>query len=767
MRTVRNTARSVQGLLIVTALGLAGVVNVAAAQSSAPDGTAPTANSADSTGLQEVVVTARRRSEDLQQVPVAVSVVSGTLADSQNLNDLQDISATVPAVDFRTGASTKDRTIFIRGIGTISTSPGVEPSVSMVVDGVVYARPGMATLDLLDIDHIEVLQGPQGTLFGKNASAGVVNVVTQNPTDAFHAYAETSAFQGDEYRLKAGLSGALVPGELDALISGFTSYYRGNVLDLRDDDYVNGYSHTGGRAKLVGTPSDGVKLTFSADFTTSTDTTPTGVYSSASQTAYPSGVVTTNANLLNLLTSTGISPTSDNKLIDQGFPTSVLDQNGGVSLQGDFDLPGDYTLTSITAWRDWNNVQYQDYSELSGVTPNFAQGDDVGHVNFNQQSEEVRVASPRGKLIDYVAGLYFLRAADNETYSRTDYTLTGGIPATSMGIAEYGTLDKNFAPFGEGDVNFTSRFRAIIGFREIWDWLSYYHSRQSVIVGAPPGIAGDVVNGPSSVERVGFADRFGLQYDLTRQIMGYFTYSRGYMGPAYDVFFNMAAVNRPPLAPETSNNFELGVKGDLFDNRLQANLGAFNTLFHDYQANFEQAINGGLVSNLINAGSVSTKGLEADLTARATQALTVTFNALYDDAKVDNFPCPAGSPASCYINGEPLPFAPRWKLHDQEDYLLPLDADSNLDLETDYNYQSWVQYQLTETANTIQPGYGIWNASVGWLGTSNGWQARVLVKNILDKHYSSYLSAGTFAGTVRWVPRDDDRYFGVTLRKDF
>ena len=324
-----KSGRSIRALLAATAMT---TLAIGASAPSAFAQTAP-APAADTASVGEVVVTARRRAEDVQKVPVAVSVVSGQDAVAKNLNDIGDISASVPSVDFRTGASNKDRTVFIRGIGTISTSPGVEPSVSMVIDGVVYGRPGMATLDLLDLDHIEVLQGPQGTLFGKNASAGVVNVVTQNPTDQFHAYVEGSAFEGDEFRLKAGVSGPIIPGKLDGLIAGFTSDYKGNVLDLRDGKDENGYHHNGVRAKFVATPTDNLRLNLSADYTDSTDSASTGVFTSASQTAYPTNVVSTNAPLANLLSSVGITPSADNKTIDNSFPTSVHDKNGGVSLQ--------------------------------------------------------------------------------------------------------------------------------------------------------------------------------------------------------------------------------------------------------------------------------------------------------------------------------------------------------------------------------------------------------------------------------------------------
>ena len=753
---------------------------VASAALAQTQGTAPPAAtvSADipsnSTAISEVVVTARHRSENLQEVPISVSVVSGAQAAAQNLNDLGDISQIVPAIDFRTGASNKDRTIFIRGIGTISTSPGVEPSVSTVIDGVVLARPGMATLDLLDLDHIEVLQGPQGTLFGKNASAGVVNIVTANPTATPHAYVDGSYFEGSEYRIKAGVSGPIVGDKLEGLVSVFTAQYRGNVENIYSgvDKEDNGYRHTGARAKFIARPADNLTLTLGADYTNSADTTPTGVYASTSRIAYPSGVLTPNANLANALAASGINPYPDNRTISTNTNSSVHDKNGGVSLQADWTVFGDYTITSISAYRKWHNVQYQDY-DMQGVPVgpaggNFAQGVDTGHVDFDQESQELRIASPKGRFIDYVAGFYYLHAADTETYER-DITQINAAGATVLnnGVAHYGTTGDNYALFGEANINFTKQFRAIAGYREIWDDLSYYHNRVSTSATALPGVATSVVNGPSSVSRSGYADRFGLQFDVTPDITAYATYSRGYKGPAYNVFFNMNPANTAPLASETSNDYEAGVKSSFFEHRLTADVVGFITNFSNYQANFASIIGGAVVTNLINAGTVSTKGASVDLTARPIQPLTLEANMIYDDAYVGVFNCPPGAPTSCNINGQPLPFAPRYKMHFGGEYRVPVAAWGDLALQSDYNWQSKTQYQLSENADTIQPSYGVWNASLALLSRQDGWQARVLVKNILDQHYSSYLAAGTFGGIVRWVPRDDNRYFGVNLRKDF
>jgi iron complex outermembrane receptor protein len=737
------------------------------------------AEAATASSVGEVVVTARRRAESLQSVPVAVAVVSGAAAAAENLNDIQDIANIVPSVEFRTSASNKDRTIFVRGIGTISTSPGVEPSVSTVVDGVVLARAGMATLDLVDIDHVEVLEGPQGTLFGKNASAGVINIVTAIPTQTPHAYFGAGLYQGSEYRADVGASGPILGDKVLGLIEGFTGQYRGNVYDPFTDKEVDGYRHTGGRVKLIANPTENLKLTLGADYTNSSDSV-TGTLVSAGITPYE-GVYTPSASLAAILAATGVVAGPDNRISTSNNDSSVHDKNAGVNFQADWTVSDNYTVTSITAFRKWNNTQYQDYDGLPYATTALPGALDTGLLDFRQTSQEVRLTSPKGKLVDYVVGLYFLNAVDNETYSRalTQIPSVGAAPVNNLGVGHYGTTDNNFAVYGEANINLTKQLRLIAGGRGVWDWLSYYDNRTSTSAAALPGIQPSVVNpppgGPSPNDDVmGYSDRFGVQYDITPTITSYVTYSRGYKGPAYDVFFNMNPGTAPvyfgdqPLAPETSNDYEAGLKTTLFDQKVRANVTAFIEDFHNYQANFTTTVLGANVTTLINAGSVSTRGVEATFAAHPIDPVTFNADLLWDDAKIDDFPCPPTAVSSCNINGQPLPFAPRYKLHLAETWRVLRTQAWDTAIESNYDYQSKTQFQLTEQPSTIQPGYGIWNADIALLGRENGWQARFLVNNILNTHYSSYLAPTNVGGGVaRFVPRDDDRYVGVNFRKDF
>ena len=726
------------------------------------------AESGENSGqLAEITVTATRRAEPLQRVPVAVSVLTGSEAASQNLNNVQDISAVLPTVDFRTGASNKDRDVFIRGIGTITTSPGVEPSVSTVIDGVVLARPGQATVELLDVDRIEVLRGPQGTLFGKNASAGVINIVTTDPSQDVHGYADAGYFGGgDEYRIKGGISGGLVEDKLLGSISAVYSHYDGNVSNLFNGETLNGYERYGVHTKLVLKATDDLRVVFNGDYMHSTDTVPTGVPSSSSQIAYPTHIVTPNAGFAQVLAASGLAPSLQSTDVSQNVDSNVRDKNGGASITADYAFGGGYTLTSITGYRKWQNDQDQDYDQISQLTSAFPQVEDHGYLSFYQVSQEARVASPKGGFIDYQAGIYYMHAVDTETYHRDITQLTAGAFVPNSGTSNYGTTGNNYSIFGEGNLNFTDSFRGVLGARVVRDTLDYHFQRASTSLVAVPAISPSFASSGSTSD-YGYTDRVGLQYDINKDVNTYLTYSRGYTGPAYNVFFNMAASATNALKPETSNAYELGLKSRTLNGRLQLNLALFLTDFDNYQANFQDVLNGALVTRLINAGSVSTRGLEADFAYRPLEQLTLSGAAARTRARVDQFNCPPQAATSCNINGQPLPFAPDWKFNLDANYVIPVSGSLQVVLDTDYHWQSQVQYQLTETPDTIQAAYGIWDGSIALADSSRGWRVSALIKNITDKSYSAYLAHGDLAGVMRWLPRDASRYAGIDISKTF
>lgn len=721
----------------------------------------------DASQLETITVTATRRAESLQNVPIAVSVLKGDELAKTNRNSVATIAAVVPTLNFRTNASNKDASLFVRGVGTISTSPGVEPTVSTVIDGVVYARAGQATLDLFNIERIEVLRGPQGTLFGKNASAGVLNIVTKEPTTETSGFIDTSYFGGgDEKRISAGIAGSLTDNARGSL-AVLWGDYDGNVTNIFNGDKVNGYSKEGIRGKLVLTPSDDLKVTLAADYLNSDDTIPVGVLYRNSTAAYPTGVITPT-NPAVVAGGAPVVASEDNRRINQNLKTRVEDVNQGLSAQLDWSL-GEHTLTSITAYRTWENTQIQDGDRLPAVIPGVqAQSHDRGDVDFNQFSQELRLASPKDNFIEYVAGLYFLTTDDKQRYQRDIISTTG---ATHTGVADYNVDTTSYSVFGETTFNFTDRFRALAGLRWTNDDIEFDHVRVSTSDVSQAGIR-PAESGSGSTSEDEVSGRAGVEFDLTNDVITYLTYSQGYKGPAYNVFFNAATVNGDylPLAPETSESIELGLKSTLFDNRLRFNAAIFDTKYDNYQANFRDVVGGTVVTRLINAGEVSSQGIEVDFEAKITSQFTLSGAIAKIDARIDDFKIPVGlTPAqiaAASVNGKPLPFSPDVKGSVQATYLIELSSGLQLELGTDYNWQSEVQYDLSQTPDTIQGSYGIWNASVALSDPAQGWRVALLGKNLADESYASFLQQANGA-LYRAVPRDDERYFGVNARWDF
>jgi iron complex outermembrane receptor protein len=409
------------GALTIGAL----LVNTAYAAAAEADA-APIADRTDSASVPSVTVSATRRDASLQSVPVAVSVLDGDALTQANRTSIDTIVQEVPSVTFRQQGGNKDTTIFVRGIGTISTSPGVEPTVSTVIDGVVYARPGQATLDLLDIEHIEILRGPQGTLFGKNASSGVLNVIGRKPSDQTSGFVDVSWYEGNEKRVRTGVSGTIQPGVVRAAVTALYADYDGNVDNVHaGGGKLNGYERKGARARVDITPNKDLDVTLIADYLRSN--------SSPTFTAYKSTSTPFSAAIAPAVASTG------NRQVNADIPSDIRDTNRGLSAQADW-RNGGYTLTSITAVRDWDNQQYTSTSaignaaEVARISAAYPATRDIGTVEFSQASQELRLASPKDQFAEYVVGAFYLHGKDRETYRR----IVNNGTAVNSGLASYG-----------------------------------------------------------------------------------------------------------------------------------------------------------------------------------------------------------------------------------------------------------------------------------------------------------------------------------------
>ena len=735
--------------------------------------------------LDEIVITAQKREQKLQDVPIAVSVVNGELAESTGSYNIESLRALVPSLNLRKTNTSLNQSLFLRGVGTINFAIAAQPSVATVLDGVVLSSAGEAFGDLYDVERIEVLRGPQGTLFGKNASAGVVNIVTKRPGSEFGGYVDLGYFEGDEVRLKAAVDLPIsenVRSRTTVTWGDFNGYIN-NVSSTAGGGTVNGYNRKGVRSSWdLDAESSRWNLNF--DYRKSDDNCCVEVI----------GTAPTGANgpaLQSLLT--GVTFLGDKtRTVRQNLQMRSYEEAWGFSLQGDIDW-GDKTVTSITAYRTWDATEIREGDWLDTaaayVGNTFAQLHDFGPQETKTLSQELRVASPGGETIDYVAGLFFSKT-DAERFFRRDTIVcrsttlaadaTGLAPCrpgasvidtTPSANATFGAKFQNLAAFADGTWNLSDSLRVIGGLRYTQDELSYYHT-YNFSPSAGPGIrTAPAGSGPTAT--LGGSDtssnvsgRLGAQLDFTDDVMLYATYSRGYKGPAYNVFFNMGVNNTPVIDAETVDSYEAGLKSSVLDGRMLFNLAAFRADYADFQANNFTFLNGALITTLTNAGEVSSQGVEFDFQFKPSSYFAIGGGLAYTDAQVDKFFTPPGSTPTVR-DGTQLPLAPELK--------------GSLVVEGAFPIGSWtlapnvvVSYtedqfsDLNEPAALKIPSYTTVDVALALTDADDRIRLSLIGRNVTDEAYTVLKTAGGPGGVPRLqIPRDADRYFGIQARFRF
>ncbi len=761
------------------------------AQATTPPEAATTAP--EDTPTAEIIVTAQKRSERLQDVPVAVSVVSGAALESLGKVSVEGAKDLVPSLNFLKSGTTLNQSIFLRGVGTSTFSIAGEPSVSTVVDGVVYSRSGEAFGDLVDIDRMEVLRGPQGTLFGKNASAGVINIVSKQPTATLGGYAEAGYFtgNGDEVRIRGALNVPL-SDTLRTRVTGYAADYAGNIRNLAyGGARVNGYNHWGVRFQAAADVTPTLKLNLIGDYRKNNDNCCAEVIGTGPLTA--TGAAATSLAFTALPTPRG----DKTRQINQNLITRTEEESYGLSGQLDFSV-SDLTLTSITAWRKYKNVEVRDGDWLDRAYIGFNQLHDDGPQTGDTFSQEVRLTSPGGQFFDYVVGAYYSRAESERTFTRVDQVCTaaGATPATltpcssalanpstfPRGTAVFGSVFKNLAFFGQATVNVSDAFRLIGGLRYTNDELSVYHSRNTTLAGpgiqpsfpvTPTGTGQPATIFTAKTTNDNWSGKAGVQFDASRQMMAYATYARGYKGPAYNVFYNLTATGTNAIEPETSDAYEIGLKNTLLGGRLVLNLAAYYAKYKNFQANNPDLVAGVVVTRFTNAGTVSTRGGELDLIWRPARDLSVSGGLAYTDAHVDAFKVAPGAASTAIIpSGTPLGFAPKWKgsLGVDNRWRTGGSVDFFAGLQGSFQSKQLALFApdaVQRQLGTIE-GYGLVNLSAGIVGADDGWRITAQVRNLFDQSFAAAITNGGPGGSYRYqIPRDADRYYGVTARVNF
>ncbi|SEH13990.1 iron complex outermembrane recepter protein [Sphingopyxis sp. YR583] len=723
-----------------------------------------------------IIVTARKRVENVQDVSESITVVSGESIDTMQIVQPSDLTRIAPALTFRDNPIPTSSGFAVRGIGTSTFSSTVEQSVSTVVDGVVLGQPQSAA-SLIDISRVEVLEGPQGLLFGKNASAGLVNIVTNTPRLGALA-AEASVTYGSDGELRnTGVLNVPIGDRLAVRLVGFRNRTDGFIHNKFLNEDYNGEKNYGFRGKLLFEPTDKVSLLVSADYAKDTS-------ACCFSTARTLG---TNANLANYFNLYGVTPGPDNLDVVAGkpfgtLPGAPLRVYKGISGQLDIDV-GELELTSITGYR--NNHYILDFD--GDQTPLDRFDYNGGDYDYKQFSQELRLASPTGQTIEWLAGLFYFRSTNNVFYQAGGRLLGPAPLPLVVGVIETDFRSKSYAGFGSVTWNASDALRLRVGGRLTRDDLRARRLAYD-LPGARPGssaLIGSVAGDTTETGRTtNFSWKVTGEYDVAPDVMVYANAARGYKGPGLASSGIIQPGVDPIIRPEKVWSYDLGIKASFLDNRATFNAALFYEDFTDFQTQIYDTSTNPPGFRTTNAGGLKTKGVQAQFSIRPAVGLTLSANGIYVDAKyhdLDGLSCPyawtvptpsngcrivAGRPV-IDASGNRLANAPKFKFNLAANYQAPVADGVDLLFATDYSWRSDEQFSANGDPLTIQPAFGIWNGSIGLSLDGGKWELRAFVRNLLDKQYVTLLSpnsADTSGGYSQYLSRYSQRQVGLTMR---
>lgn len=746
--------------------------------------------------IETIVVTARLRREDAQEVPVSMSVVDGRMLDATGTYNTSAVTQLVPGLSYNS-PNPRNTSFTIRGLGSsvvaiAQSNDGLEPGVGFYVDQVYHARPATAAFDFLDTERIEVLRGPQGTVFGKNTTAGAINIVSRAPSFDPEGNAEISGGNIGHLQAKASLSGPIAGDQIAGRLS-FAATRRNGVIDnVTTGARNNNVGNTAVKGQLLFAPTDSFHFRLIADYSSFDSNCCTQVYIRVGATLKAAAQQYPALAAGQSYTPASLNPFDRKTDIDAALKVDT--NEGGVAGIADWDI-GPATLTAVSAWRFWNwdAANDRDYTRLSIQT--------LQHIpsRQDQYSQELRVASNGANTIDYVAGLYwFSQTITGEPITQygplAAYWLLGPPPVVPGNLLDgYFTdghthfVSRSYAAFGEATWRVADRLNVTGGLRYTYE--DKDGSYESTVGGGLATTDTALINRKLSILRSqsytaavndgSASGRASVSYMATDDIMAYATYARGSKSGGINMSgLPLNAANLPALAtavvrPEKNTTWEAGVKSAFLEKRLQVNIDAFQTTVRDFQTNVVDTGPGALRGYLANIEKVRVKGIELDSAAVVTDHLTLRASSTWSDGRYISYvngPCPleliAAATTVCNLSGRPLSALSRWVWSAGAEYAQGIRLagyGGEAYLHVDVTGRNKFYGDPSDSKYTGIDGYTLVNASLGFrLG--GRWDLSVWVKNLFDKDHIQNLTiqAGN-SGLILGTP-SDPRLAGVTLR---
>ena len=755
--------------------------------------TALNASQAFSQALEEVIVTAQKRAESLHEVPMSISVVSEDMMAVAGIETLDDVQALVPSLNIYSAVNPAYASISVRGVGTGASDPTLEPSVGVFIDGVFMPRSVFGLSQLVDVERIEVLMGPQGTLYGKNTNAGVISVTTKGMPTELEGSAELT---GGNYSLWSGKAsvGGLITDDLGYRFGAIIRERDGTMEhELTGNEDFNDIDDQALRGQLYWNASDQLSARL------------IGYYSESKSTVGAEqgiGEGTLAQSYFSSFSAAAGIPAPKWDLDDresQANPNETTLEVEGGSLQLDYELDGGMVLTSITASQTWEISDSAYENILSDAITPLILHDPIKEDVFTQ---ELRITSPGGETFDWMAGAFYFDSeldrgtANNDPDKAYSYYQDGlpGIPdvifGTQPGLIVAGdtatwetqTDTESMALYGQGTYNFSEQTSLTVGLRYdkedkdfemrlavydangvLFDYPSLpvefggdgSYTGGSLIpnVGGPAGNIGQ----PGSLVEHRKGDRdtdnvtgmISLRHFINDHML-YATASTGVKSGGFNGTFGSISIENREFDDEETTNFEIGAKLEgLLDGKARLNLALFYTEFDDFQAaTFDPEAVTFLVKN---AGKQVTQGVELDGTLLVGENLTLTAKVTYLDAEYDDFKNAQCSPLSsvsiaadgtCDLSGKDLEFAPEWSGNIAADYTVPVaDGDFYARLSMSFKDDHITDPQRPDYATTDSE---IWDTRLGWRNAS--WDISLWGKNITDEDTVKFSNANFFGG---------------------
>jgi iron complex outermembrane recepter protein len=746
-----------------------------------------------STSLSEVVITSRRRKENAQDVPIPITVISGRLANDAGAFNVNRIKELVPSVQLYS-SNPRNTGLSIRGLGTTFglTNDGIDPGVGFYVDGVYYARPAATTLDFIDLEQIEVLRGPQGTLFGKNTTAGAFNITTKKPQFNFGATVESSFGNYNFLQNKVSVTGPL-SDKFAARLSFSGTQRDGLLYNIRNQQRVNDLNNVGVRGQLLYQPNNTVDVLFAVDYTRQR---PVGYAQVIAGVAPTQRAPYSQFN--QIIADLGYSLPSANpfdRIIDQDTPWRSNQDMGGASVNVNIKV-GNGTLTSTTAWRfwDWDPSNDRDFTGLQGLAKSEAPS------NHRQWSQEVRWAGTLTQGLDAVFGLFAIgqtlkadgahveeAGRDQWRFSQNSTSELWQTPGLleGYGIRSYPSFDSfSGAFFGQVDWAVTDKLNILPGIRINYDDKDVDFRRETyggLQTDDPALIAlkNSVYSNQAftaNVDDTNFSGQLTAAYKPSKRINIFATGATGFKPVGLNLGGLPNANGQPmtelaTIKPERVFHYEAGVKTIPFENAT-LNFVAYNTDVDDYQTQVQAAdlsVNRGYLSN---AEKIRVRGAEVDATLRFNDYFNIYGAVAYTDGRYEKFtnaPVPleeTGSANFKDISGSKLPGISEWAgslggegsvagslIGRKGEYFLAIDS----------YHRSEFSSSPSPSRYLVVDGYSLVNARLGFR-VADRFSVYVWGRNIFDKDYFEQLlpgagNAGHYAGVL-----GDQRTYGVTLR---